>query len=94
MNVAKNEIKKITVTELNSALEAVNKQLYGDDVKIINNNKDGSGEVSLRLVIDSGKRVCTASDAAGLAQKLIKAVNVMSSFPYNGYTIDKPKLRL
>ncbi|MGN0683442.1 MAG: hypothetical protein ACI4JY_07160 [Oscillospiraceae bacterium] len=94
MNTAKNEIKKITITELNSALEVVNKQLFGNDVKIINDHKNGrSGEVCLRLVIDPSKRIYTASDAAVLAQKVIKAVNAMSAFPYNGYTIDKPKLR-
>lgn len=85
------DIKEITATELYAALEVANKRLGKDDVQIIN-NRDGSGEVSLRLFIDSGKRIYTPSDAVALAQKLIKAANEAAVFPYNGCKVVKQKI--
>lgn len=85
------KIKEITATELYAALEVANKRLGKDDVQIIN-NRYGSGEVSLRLFIDSGKRIYTPSDAVALAQKLIKAANEAAAFPYNGCKVVKQKI--
>lgn len=85
------DIKKITAAELQEALEVANRRLTSDDVQIIN-NRDGSGEVSLRLFIDSSRRIYTPSDAVALAQKLIKAANEAAAFPYNGCKVVKQKI--
>lgn len=84
------EVKEITATELYAALDEANKRLGTDDVQIIN-NRDGSGEVSLRLFVDAG-RIFTPSDAVALAQKLKKAANAAAVFKYNGYKIVKQKI--
>ena len=83
--------KEITTAELYEALEVANKRIGAGNVSLIN-DRDGSGEVSLRVFVDAG-RIFTPSEAFTLSRNILKAANEAASFPYNGFKIVKRRIR-